>query len=219
MSTVPAPNSPEPTVVDRPSRYAMPTREELRGHHGVRLVAMFLAFAFALIGMSAGCHAYVRSNNQKNYASSHFPIAGAHAEVHTLDIVQIGVVLTVGCGSLFVSSFFAMIAPHVKIPFYQFGLEWLTLAFWSVWIMACSIAFTIIARDNIADVSATLNGVALPRDVAYGNIALDVRYWHHGYLRFFACVTWATLFFSVIATWVSFKSRTYFKNTRPEIKA
>jgi len=189
----------------------------MRGPDGSYFVVMFMAFAFGLIGLSAGCHAYARSNNQKYYASSHFPIPGAHVEVHTLDLVQVGTVLTVGCGGVLFQGGSAMLNMIWKVPFYSFITEAWGFLFWTIWVLACSIGCIVISRDNSAKAFAIVNGMRLPDSELIPNLAIDIKYWHHGYVRFFAVVTFITFFFSAIATWVSF--RNLYRKPTTEVKA
>jgi len=137
---------------------------------------------------------------------AHSPIPGVQVDTH--DIFSLGVVLIVGCGGLIVTSLLAILTSFVDLSFIPRILESLAFGFWSIWIFACVIANTVISRTRSAKV--LVGGRQLPASLvqqASEAVGVSPRYWDNSYVRFYAIVTWFTLLFAVLSTFVSLFSR------------
>jgi hypothetical protein len=162
------------------------------------------------------------------------PIQGL--EIVTHDIFSVGVVLIIGCAGLTVTSLFALLTSFVSFSFLPRLLESFAFAFWALWIFACDIANTVIARTRSA--KAVVGGVELPAALvqqASQAIGVSTAYWSNNFgkcplsrvpviafwltgaslVRFYTIVTWITLLFAMLSTIVSLTS----KSKRNESKA
>ncbi|KAL6306557.1 hypothetical protein BKA93DRAFT_912794 [Sparassis latifolia] len=130
-----------------------------------RLVSLALATAFGIIGMSVGIDALVQSNRQKNKVHQSAP-AGVSVSIHTSDVFDSGVVNTVVCALLAVVSFSALVTTLVSASARRTSRIFAhILLFLSVWLFATLVPFTDFVANRQANVSATLDGIALPQSV------------------------------------------------------
>ena len=121
-----------------------------------------------------------------------FPI---RLRVDTFDLINSGIVLSVGCGLLsIVSSIWIGLilldsrkrtntsTTRVPLSTRLLKFEWMSLAFMDIWILATVIPVTYIARTGSAYVRAFLSGNELPASVVAATQArLGVKsdYWHN----------------------------------------
>ncbi|GBE84029.1 hypothetical protein SCP_0600060 [Sparassis crispa] len=130
-----------------------------------RLVSLALATAFGIIGMSVGVDALVQSDRQKNTVRQSAP-AGVSVSIDTSDVFASGVVNTVVCALLAVVSSSALTTALVSAPARRASrLCAHVLLLLSVWLFAALVPFTDSVAHRQANVSATLDGAALPPSV------------------------------------------------------
>lgn len=118
----------------------------------------------------------LRSKSQKDFVKKHSPIPGI--TVDTNDLLDVGIVLLVGCGGLIVTSAAALLTTFVSIGFISRALEALAFGFWALWIFACDVANTVVSRQRSAKILA--GGVELPPGLvqsASQQLGVSPRYW------------------------------------------
>lgn len=168
----------------------------------VRSVALFMSFAFGVIGMSVGINALVKSNNLKAFVRAAAP-PGVSVDINTHDIISSGAVLTVGCGLLALTSLLTFLLTFLrprarKTHRFSGFLHF----FWVVWILATVIAYDVIARNREAKVTAFLAGGQLPDSFVQQQeqlLGVTPKYWPHNYIKLPAILPWFAFLFGAIA--------------------
>jgi hypothetical protein len=124
-----------------------------------------------------------REQRDKDHAEGLAP-AGTTFHINTRDIDSVGIVLIVGCALLAI----AAAAFWITLSFLRRGphkFQGHVFSFLAVWLLACNIAHTVIARTRSAGVSATLaSGTPIPASiVAAGQRAAGISpvYWDQNY--------------------------------------
>ncbi|KDQ08098.1 hypothetical protein BOTBODRAFT_180122 [Botryobasidium botryosum FD-172 SS1] len=178
-----------------------------------RIVALFLAFALAVVGAAAGLNAIVKKHKTIAYLQSQVAPLGIKLDINTNQITTPGAVLTAGLIILALVSFLdlalLLLPSHHVIPSSTrfLGLTTLLLAFSTVWIFASLVPVTVIAAHGQAKVAAYVHGISLPDAViksTEGKLGFSRNYWTEYFIRLFVIAPWVSLVFGAIATLVSF---------------
>lgn len=137
----------------------------------LRAVSLFLSFAFGVVGMSLGINALAKSHHQKHEIRNAAP-QGAVVSINTHDVLASGVVVTVVCGLIALTSFLS--ASHGFITRRSKSVlsrrtapmvAGAVLGFLTIWLFATLVPFTDFVARRHSKVSATLGGVPIPANV------------------------------------------------------
>ncbi|KAJ3757578.1 hypothetical protein EV360DRAFT_45739 [Lentinula raphanica] len=182
-----------------------------------RLLALFMAFAFAVISGSVGLNALVKSNQQKSTVKKLLP-EGTTLTVDDDDVFQSGIVITT------VSALIALLTSiymlNLLLSYHKthasrfthlsnrlLPFEWVSLAFCAIWLFATQIPFTHFFATRSAQVSAFIGNVQVPPSlvqIVENQLGFTTVYRHISYLRLSAILPWFTFLFTSIAAVVSF---------------
>jgi len=180
----------------------MSTSEPLRA---ARLGALFLSFAFCVIGLSVGLNALVKSNQDRSTIRKAVAATpGASVNIDINDVFSSGAVITAVCALLALLStvFFAFTWCPVRNKRFWFRLQSCSLLFCSIWLFATLIPFDYFVANRQVQVSASLNGVSVPANVIQtveAGLGFTPVYKDIDYLVLLAVLPWFALLFSVIA--------------------
>ncbi|PVF95237.1 hypothetical protein CPB86DRAFT_688824, partial [Serendipita vermifera] len=148
-----------------------------------RLVTLSLANAFGVIGGSVGLNSIIKRNQAVALIKHEVAPLGIKLTVDTWDLLRSGVVLAVGCTILGVvtsawlsllfldifkskkSSNITFASSKLPISTRTLSWQWMSLAFMTVWILACDIPVIYIAVNNSAKTIAYLGSTQLPHSV------------------------------------------------------
>ena len=138
----------------------MSSTAPLRTH---RLLALFMSFAFGVIGTGVGINALVKFEDQKHALERMVP-PGATISIDTNDILASGIVLTIVCGLIALSSLLFLLPMFVasSLAARTLRLQTAVLAFLSVWAFAVLVPFTDFFANRSAKVSASIGDIQLP---------------------------------------------------------
>ncbi|KAH7912919.1 hypothetical protein BJ138DRAFT_1147266 [Hygrophoropsis aurantiaca] len=177
-----------------------------------RLISLFLAFAFSVVGLSVGLNALIKSNQEKNNILKlvqNFlpPGSSVTIDVNDHDIFSVGGVITAVCAVLAVLALvylvFALLPAGQKSK--TLCLQSATLAFGSVWLFAALVPFDIFYATRSAAISATLDGVAVPEALIQqleGLTGVSPEYKNINYLKLVAILPWFAALFAAVAAGV-----------------
>ncbi|KAI0315447.1 hypothetical protein OF83DRAFT_1062076 [Amylostereum chailletii] len=187
-----------------------------------RLGALFMSFAFAVIGGSVGLNALIDGNRSKstlrrllpNTVSVNFNI---NAPAPATDVFKSGVVLTTVCALIALLTLLLLLATALsgrragsaRTPLMTrtLPLQAGVLAFCAVWLFATVIPFTDFFANRSVKVNASVGGVPLPQSAINSltsQLGLSQRYKDFHYLRLVAILPWFTVLFTGIAAAVLF---------------
>ncbi|KAI0929478.1 hypothetical protein AcV7_005322 [Taiwanofungus camphoratus] len=170
----------------------------------LRAVSLFLSFAFGVVGMSLGINALAKSHHQKHEIRNAAP-QGAVVSINTHDVLASGVVVTVVCGLIALTSFLS--ASHGFITRRSKSVisrrtapmvAGAVLGFLTIWLFATLVPFTDFVARRHSKVSATLGGVPIPANVIQSvQQALGVTPVYHKihYLRNATILPWFAFLF------------------------
>jgi len=171
------------------------------------LAALGMAWAWGVIAGGVGLNALIKSNQEKSRLRALVP-SPTVLTIDTNDVFSSGVVVTT------VSALIAVICTLtiIHIVFFPASsridrIHGIMLAFCAVWLFVTMIPFTAFVANRSADVTATLNGVALPSsliDRAERTLGVTRVYKDISYLRLVAILPWFTVLFTAIAAGVLF---------------
>jgi hypothetical protein len=130
-------------------------------------ISLSLTSAFGIIGGSVGLNALIKSNQEKGYLKSH--ASPAQLQINTNDILFSGIVVSVVCASISVIAFTStqlMVIPGLrklgdKTKKFRGGL----MLFFTLWLLAALIPYTIFFATRDAIVKAWIMGQQLPQSV------------------------------------------------------
>ena len=132
-----------------------------------RLVSLFLAFVFGVVGLALGINADVKTNDTKDFVKANAPLS-ATVDINTDDVFQVGTVVVVVCGLLAIVSlvFLPLIAMSksysTKSPSIQTGL----FGFLTTLLFASLIPYTHFVATRSAKITATLpGGIPVPDSI------------------------------------------------------
>ncbi|KAH9072927.1 hypothetical protein EDB83DRAFT_143354 [Lactarius deliciosus] len=173
-----------------------------------RLVALALCWVWSVVAACVGLNALIKTNQTKTHFQKLAP-PGVILEFHINDIYQSGVVVTTVCAAVAVTVsklFFVTI----KWPARSTGslkIQAWILTFFSAWILATQIPYTIFTANHHAKVDAFLGSVQIPPATLQATLVaegLSDKYskLHHAVLL--AIFPWITLLFTAILVAVLF---------------
>ncbi|OCH88063.1 hypothetical protein OBBRIDRAFT_795600 [Obba rivulosa] len=180
----------------------------------LRLSSLALSFVFGVVGMALGINALVKSNQSKNTVKKSLP-AGASADIDTSDVFASGVVETVVCGLIALTSLVALVLAALSHRAYGAGkartrgsLTWPAhvLTFLSLWLFATLVPFTDFVANRSAKVSGSIGGVPLSQgtiQVIQRGLGLTTIYHKIDYLRNAAILPWFALLFAATSAALS----------------
>jgi len=167
------------------------------------LAALFFTFDFAVVGSGLLIRAFVASNNQVDDLRGAIP-RGTVLDVNRDDITTAGRV-SIAVQALIIAlttlSAYAVFNRSKTRPKF-FVILGSLFSFASLWLLAVTIAFTVIFATKSARVSASLGGLQLPQSVIDAQArALGVSpvYKGQSYLLHAAILPWFTWLFTTIA--------------------
>ena len=134
-----------------------------------RILALFMSFAFGVIGMSVGINALVKFEDQKHQLQK-LVSSGTTLNIDISDIQSVGIVITIVCGLIALASllFIVPVLLASASSSRMLGLQTLILAFLSVWCFACLIPLTDFFANHSAKVTAFIGSIQLPQSIIQG---------------------------------------------------
>jgi len=180
------------------SIHVMSTDSPLRKQ---RLAALSLCAAWYIISASVGLNALIKSNQTQTRFRKKAP-PGVTLEFHINDLYQPGVVLTTICAA---TALFAIICLLVTLVWPKKAICWLRTQAWififfSVWILATQIPYTICTAHRHAKIDAFLDGKQLPAQTVQAALVAAGESTKYSKLHFavlLAICPWISLLFSV----------------------
>jgi hypothetical protein len=136
-------------------------------HKAARLVCLFLAFAFAVVGGSVGLNALIKSNQEQTRLRHALP-PGATLNVNLNGIYQTGVVLTTVCALIALLTLIYFILSLARPAKCWLAFQAWTLGFCAVWLFPVMIAYDNFVRTRSAGLSVTVGGVLWPFSTIQG---------------------------------------------------
>ncbi|EED82259.1 predicted protein [Postia placenta Mad-698-R] len=189
-----------------------------------RLVSLVLSFAFGIVGMATGINALAKSNSSKSAVRRAASGLGATVNIDTHDVLSSGVVITVVCGLIALTSFFTLV--HALLARFRWRVSAASssadigrhlrtvpltgahvLTFLTLWLFATLVPFTDFVANRQAKVTAYIGGVQLPPNLIQGTEAeLGVTPVYHrlGYLRAGTVLPWIAFLFAVTSAALSY---------------
>ncbi|KAI5995931.1 hypothetical protein EDD15DRAFT_2164430 [Pisolithus albus] len=176
-----------------------------------RLGALFLSFAFAVVGLGVSINARVKANQAVNEVKHSISLTRPDrldiSLPTLLDISDVGSVVLAGCALQVVLS--ALFIVFVFFPRRTTALflriQGWSLYFCGVWLLATLIPFDVFYATRQAQVSATLDGISVPAAEIQSieqALGLSPYYKDASYLKLVAILPWFALLFAVIAGFV-----------------
>jgi len=168
------------------------------------ILTLFLTFAFAVTGLGLFIDAFVKANDEKDYLNEIVP-TGTTVKVDDGDILTTGKVSIAIHALLILLSLLTLAA--LSITRFSSPKTFLLLAallgFSAIWLLATTIAFTVIFATKAAKISASLGGVPLPQAIIEAQekaFGLTPVYKHKLYLRVATIIPWFTFLFAAISS-------------------
>lgn len=130
-----------------------------------RLAALFLTFAFGVIGFATGINALVKSNDQKDLVKNQAPL-GAVVTIDTGDVFKVGCVVTAVCAALAALSLLSLVLLLFTRSAKSLSTRTLPLqgglfAFLTLWLFAALVAMTDFVANREAKVTAFIGTLQL----------------------------------------------------------
>ncbi|KZV59949.1 hypothetical protein PENSPDRAFT_373682 [Peniophora sp. CONT] len=175
-----------------------------------RACALFLSFAFGIVGLAVAINAVVKANNVTSSILSNLPL-GITVKLNDSNIKAVGTVLAVGCALSAVVSFilllgtiFSGVRGTTAVPFFTrtLPLQATILALLALWIFACAIPFDVFYANDDIGIDAGLLGIHVANqivDQVLDVLGLSVRYRDYDFLRLLAVLPWFAMLFAAIA--------------------
>ena len=130
-----------------------------------RLAALFMSFAFGVIGLGVGINALVKFEDEKHSLEKMVP-AGGSITIDTSDILSSGIVLTIVCGLVAVASLlFAFCALSPRLGHRFLLLQTAVFGFLTVWAFAVLVPFTDFFANRQAKISAFIGTIPIPESI------------------------------------------------------
>ncbi|CCM01785.1 uncharacterized protein FIBRA_03852 [Fibroporia radiculosa] len=178
----------------------------------LRLVSLALSFVFGIVALSVDINALAKSNSQKSTLRKDVP-SGVTVNIDTQDVFSSGVVVTVVCGLIGLTSLLALVHSFFRSltsPFHRrtvplFGAHLLT--FLTIWLFATIIPFTDFVANRQAKISASLGGVPLSQTIIQATeqqLGFTPVYHKLGYLRTGAILPWFAFLFGATSAALSY---------------
>jgi len=136
-----------------------------------RLVALALTAAWCIISGSIGLNALIKSNQTQTRFRKEAP-PGVSLTFHINDIYQPGVVLTTVCATLalLATIFFLVTLVWPKRATGSLKIQAWIFTFFSLWLFATQIPYTVAVATHRAKIDAFLGRVQLPAQTVQGAI-------------------------------------------------
>jgi len=169
------------------------------------LAALVLSSVFGIIGGSVGLNALIKSNRQKAFLkhSVHPP---TKLYINTDDTLRSGIVIAVTCGLIgliSMTSLKLMLLPSFKaLGDRTRKLRAYLLAFFTIWLLAALIPFTVFFATRSAIVSAYVGSQRVPQaaiEKAQKQLGATPVYKKIYFLRLLAVLPWFTFLFGAIS--------------------
>jgi hypothetical protein len=170
-----------------------------------------LTAAFGIIGGSVGLNALIKSNREKGFLKSHVP-KPTILHINTDDVLFSGIVVAVVCasiGAIATASLQVMILPSWRRRWADKtkNLRGGMMLFFTLWLLAAHIPFTLFFATRDAIVNAWIMGKPVPAAKvaeAAHHLGSTAVYKDVYYLRLLAILPWVTFFFASISVVVIF---------------
>ncbi|KAN0130084.1 hypothetical protein V8E53_012029 [Lactarius tabidus] len=139
-----------------------------------RLVAIALSWAWFVIAACIGLNALIKSNQTETRYRKLAP-KGVTLVFHINDLYQPGVVLTSICAAVAVilSKFFIVTLIWPKRATNSLNIQAWILTFFSTWLLATQIPYTVFLATRSGKVDAFLDGVQLPQSTIAAALAAE----------------------------------------------
>ncbi|KAI0300561.1 hypothetical protein B0F90DRAFT_1723965 [Multifurca ochricompacta] len=137
-----------------------------------RLVALALCWAWGVISGSVGLNALINANRSQTRLRKASP-PGVTIKFNVNDIYQPGVVLTTICAvvTLLATIFFIVTLTRPKHATGSLKIQALIFSFFSLWLFATQIPYTVFVANHHAKITAFLEGVQLPPQIVQAGLA------------------------------------------------
>jgi len=137
-----------------------------------RLAALALTAAWCIISGSIGLNALIKSNQTQTRFRKEAP-PGVALDFHINDLYQPGVIVTTVCAilALLAVIFLVMTLAWPKRATGSLKIQAWIFTFFSLWLFATEIPYTVIVATHRAKIDAFLGGVQLPAQTVQGAIA------------------------------------------------
>ncbi|EIW55806.1 uncharacterized protein TRAVEDRAFT_22244 [Trametes versicolor FP-101664 SS1] len=179
-----------------------------------RLAALFLTFAFGVIGFATGINALVKSNDQKDLVKNQAPL-GAVVTIDTGDVFKVGCVVTAVCAALAALSLASLVLLLFTRPAKSgaalstrtLPLQGGLFAFLTLWLFAALVAMTDFVANREAKVTAFIGTLQLQPAViktVEAQLGVTSVYREIDYLRLAVILPWIAFLFGAISTALSF---------------
>ncbi|KAG0697572.1 hypothetical protein DFH29DRAFT_811569 [Suillus ampliporus] len=169
----------------------------------ILLASLSLTFAFSVVGWSVLINALVKSNQESSYVKSVAP-TGTIVDINYHDIYSVGFVMTAACAVLtglsFVSAFSLIFSIGRKLR--HFRLQAYLMFFFALWLLATVIACDVLFVTGSTEVTATLDGFAVPQSVIEQleqAIGVLPAYSTKSYLKLCAILPWFAVPFAILS--------------------
>ncbi|EIM83785.1 uncharacterized protein STEHIDRAFT_100777 [Stereum hirsutum FP-91666 SS1] len=187
----------------------------------LRLAALFMSFAFGVIGGSVGLNALIKSNQEHTTVNRAAAALSATITIDDKDVFDSGIVLTTVCALIALLSLIYFLLTLLSRPSSSshptstppplgtrtLPLQSLSLAFCALWLFATQIAFTDFVANREAGISATIGGQQVPESflqAAEAQLGVTGVYRRIHYLRLLAILPWFAILFTSIAAVILF---------------
>jgi len=139
-----------------------------------RLIALSLSWAWSVVAACVGLNALIKSNQTETHFRKLAP-AGVTLKFHINDEYQPGVVLTTVCAAVAVtiSKFFIVTLIWPKRSTNSLKIQAWILIFFSTWLLATQIPFTVFTANRTGKVDAFLGGQQLPQSAIAAALAAE----------------------------------------------
>jgi len=184
-----------------------------------RVVALALCWAWSVISASVGLNALIKSNQTQSRFRKEVP-SGVTLQFHINDVYQPGVIVTTICAAigLLAFIFLALIQLRPERATGSLKIQAWLLTFFSVWLFATQIPYTVFVANHRAKIDAFVGGVQLPASAVQAAIAAAGETDKYSKLHsavLLAIFPWITLLFTTILIFVLFAAAR--KRAQPEI--
>ncbi|KAI0260759.1 hypothetical protein BC834DRAFT_973211 [Gloeopeniophorella convolvens] len=173
-----------------------------------RLIALALCWVWCIVSACVGLNALIKANQTKSRFRREAP-PGVTLDIDINDVYQSGVVLTTVCAVIAVlaSIFFLVMLIWPKRATGSLKIQAWMLTFFSVWLLATQIPYTIFTATRTSKVTAFLGGLQLPPEAIQEALAAsgetDV-YHKLNFVVLLSIFPWISLLFTVILIVVLF---------------
>ncbi|KAJ7444591.1 hypothetical protein B0H11DRAFT_1880580 [Mycena galericulata] len=182
-----------------------------------RLTTLFLAWAWAIISFGVEINAFVKSNRDKNNIKNSVP-SPTVITLNTNDVFHAGIVVTVVSAliALLCTLYLALLlvdsSRRSGISTRTLSLQYLTLGFLAIWLLAAQIPVTLFYATRSVQVSASIGGIQVGSSIVKtieNALGAKTAYKDYDYLKLIAILPWFAFLFTLLAAIVSFLASTH----------